>query len=235
MISRQLTVRSWSYPKFRLQTHIPAAHMLHINAFGPARVNYYKNKLLMLGLILMMVSVFGFPPLAQSTISSSSPDLILSSPILSTLRHHLFIMNNAKSGSIEDQDAERLSHAMLYWGSVFNIPQEYLLGLGAQESHFEKYAISTSNAIGVFQIIPKFHLQDIESAQEATGQKNIFDMEIQAYLACKILDRYRSQSGGSLDKALLRYYGSDSYHKNKLYQKSVIKQRDRARSYLSSI
>lgn len=237
MILRQLTIQSsfWS-PRLRLQTHIPASHLLHINPFGPARVQYFRHKLLSLALAIIIIAVFGLPNKADSNTELSkdvSEMISLSSPIQQADMLKTYVLNNAKSGTITPEDAQALSSSLLHWGPVFDIPPEYLLGLGVQESHFEKNAISTSNALGIFQIIPKFHFEDIELAKAATGKENIFDMEMQAYLVCKIIDRYRTLSGGSLDKALLRYYGSDSDSDNKTYQREVIQQRNRAKSFLT--
>jgi soluble lytic murein transglycosylase-like protein len=136
-------------------------------------------------------------------------------------RNFTFITNNSKPDGINEEEAASLSKALIKWGDHFNVPQEYLLAVGMHESHFDRYAVSTSNALGFFQVIPKYHLQKIQDAHHHTGKRDLFDPEVQAYLVASILSKYREASKGSMDGALIRYYGSQSVKDNHQYKNNV--------------
>ena len=83
-----------------------------------------------------------------------------------------------------------------------NLPPELILALIEVESHFDQYAISTSGARGLMQVMP-FWLEEIESSDN-----NLFRVRTNLRMGCTILRYYMDIESNDLTRALARYNGS---------------------------
>lgn len=86
--------------------------------------------------------------------------------------------------------------------SLAGIDPELVLSVIVVESQFDKYAISKAGAVGLMQIMP-FWLKELKSSSD-----NLFDIETNIRLGCRILKNYLDVEKGNVFYALGRYNGS---------------------------
>jgi soluble lytic murein transglycosylase-like protein len=89
-----------------------------------------------------------------------------------------------------------------YESTRVNLPPELVLALIEVESHFDQYAISTSGARGLMQIMP-FWLEEI-----GISDNNLFRVRTNLRMGCTILRYYMDIESNDLTRALARYNGS---------------------------
>lgn len=87
--------------------------------------------------------------------------------------------------------------------TAVDLPPELVLAVIDVESSFDRYAISSANALGLMQVMP-FWIEEL-------GESDInllFDIEFNLLLGCRILKYYFDMEDGDLIQALARYNGS---------------------------
>ena len=85
------------------------------------------------------------------------------------------------------------------------VPPELVLAVIDVESNFDRYAISSALAIGLMQIMP-FWLEELDVGDGDMNQ--LFDMDLNVLLGCRILKYYLDMEDGDLIQGLARYNGS---------------------------
>lgn len=113
-------------------------------------------------------------------------------------------MSQRLSSSVLDV-AERLKilRTVHMQATAVDLPPELVLAVIDVESNFDRFAISSANALGLMQVMP-FWLEEL-------GESDInllFDIEFNVLLGCRILKYYLDMEGGDLIQALARYNGS---------------------------
>ena len=83
-----------------------------------------------------------------------------------------------------------------------DVPPELVLAVIDVESHFNRWAVSGSGALGLMQIMP-FWLTEIGRPDD-----NLMNAATNLRLGCTILKYYIDMESGNLRKALARYNGS---------------------------
>lgn len=87
--------------------------------------------------------------------------------------------------------------------SRVDLPPELVLAVIDVESNFDRFAISSASALGLMQIMPfwvgELGYNDINE---------LFDIEFNVLLGCRILKYYLDMEGGDLIRGLARYNGS---------------------------
>jgi soluble lytic murein transglycosylase-like protein len=83
-----------------------------------------------------------------------------------------------------------------------NIPPELVLSVIEIESRFDRFAISTSGALGYMQVMP-FWLKELNRPYD-----NLFHATTNLRMGCTILKYYLDREKGDLVKGLARYNGS---------------------------
>jgi soluble lytic murein transglycosylase-like protein len=86
------------------------------------------------------------------------------------------------------------------------LPPELVLALINVESNFDRFAISSTGAQGLMQIMP-FWLDEIGRPDD-----NLFDIATNLRLGCTILKIYLKREKGDMHRALARYNGSIGEH-----------------------
>lgn len=112
--------------------------------------------------------------------------------------------NNPK---VSKNDARNITIATLRWAKQFNLDEKLMLAVASVESNFNKYAISTSGAYGVMQVIPVWHKDKILQARETIGNPEIFNINTNIYLGAWVLSDCMNKVNNNLSKALLCYSG----------------------------
>jgi len=83
------------------------------------------------------------------------------------------------------------------------VAPELVLAVIEVESNFDRYAISSSSALGLMQVMP-FWVEELGG----DSQSDLFDVQYNVLLGCRILKYYLDMEHGELVRALGRYNGS---------------------------
>jgi len=84
-----------------------------------------------------------------------------------------------------------------------HLEPEFVLAVIDVESNFDKFAISASSALGLMQVMP-FWVPELGYKDK----NQLFDVEINVLLGCRILKYYLDMERGDFVKGLARYNGS---------------------------
>jgi len=84
-----------------------------------------------------------------------------------------------------------------------DIAAELVLAVIDIESNFDRFAISSSSALGLMQVMP-FWIDELGG----DNKSELFDVGYNLLLGCQILRYYLDMEGGDLVRALGRYNGS---------------------------
>lgn len=100
---------------------------------------------------------------------------------------------------------ERLAilKAVHYHATRAEIEPELVLALIDVESNFDRFAISSARAFGLMQIMP-FWVKELGGEHPS----QLFDIDYNLLLGCRILKYYLDMEGGNRARALARYNGS---------------------------
>ncbi|NRA22119.1 MAG: lytic transglycosylase domain-containing protein [Oceanospirillaceae bacterium] len=82
------------------------------------------------------------------------------------------------------------------------LPIDLVLGLIETESHFNRFALSSTGAQGLMQIMPFWKLEI------GQPQDNLINIDTNIRYGCAILQHYIQIENGNISKALARYNGS---------------------------
>jgi soluble lytic murein transglycosylase-like protein len=108
--------------------------------------------------------------------------------------------------SLQVPDAEERLHilkAVHRQARLAGVEPELVLAVIDVESDFDRFAISSARALGLMQVMP-FWVPEL-----GYDDKNqLFDIEINVLLGCRILKYYLDMERGDLVKGLARYNGS---------------------------
>jgi len=116
----------------------------------------------------------------------------------------LTVMSNRLSRQIPDAE-ERLHilKAVHRNARLAGVQPELVLAVIDVESNFDRFAISSATALGLMQVMP-FWVPEL-----GYNDKNqLFDVEINVLLGCRILKYYLDMERGDFVKGLARYNGS---------------------------
>lgn len=84
-----------------------------------------------------------------------------------------------------------------------------LFGLIEAESTFKPNEMSPTGAIGLMQILPRWHLATVLKAKDLFGlESNLYTPEVNIWVGARIKRQYLDKYNGKLDLALLQYNGS---------------------------
>ncbi|HEX5421230.1 MAG TPA: lytic transglycosylase domain-containing protein [Gammaproteobacteria bacterium] len=84
-----------------------------------------------------------------------------------------------------------------------HISPELVLAVIDVESNFDRYAISSTSALGLMQVMP-FWVKEVGG----TDKNQLFDIDFNVLLGCRILEYYLDMEDGDFVQALARYNGS---------------------------
>jgi soluble lytic murein transglycosylase-like protein len=87
--------------------------------------------------------------------------------------------------------------------TVTGVQPELVLAVIDVESNFDRFAISTATALGLMQVMP-FWVPELGYQDK----NQLFDVDINVLLGCRILKYYLDMERGDLVRGLARYNGS---------------------------
>ncbi len=88
-------------------------------------------------------------------------------------------------------------------GTRADVPPELVLAVIDVESNFDRFAISAASALGLMQVMP-FWVKELGYRDK----NELFKIDINILLGCRILKFYLDMERGSLVQGLARYNGS---------------------------
>lgn len=108
---------------------------------------------------------------------------------------------------VKDDDATNIASSIIKWGSEFKVSPTLLLAIAKVESTFDKHAISHAGAQGIFQVLPRWHIDKIKKAKEDLGTPEMFKIEPNVYVGTLVI-KDCTKKFGSIENALKCYNGS---------------------------
>ena len=87
--------------------------------------------------------------------------------------------------------------------TLAGVAPELVLAVIDVESNFDRYAISSATALGLMQVMP-FWVPELGYKDK----NQLFDVEVNVLLGCRILKYYLDMEPGNLVRGLARYNGS---------------------------
>ena len=139
-------------------------------------------------------------------ITSAAPERIGLSPkwYLGAYRRYLQLILDQLFVHLPDAE-ERLHilRTVHRQATVAGVEPELVLAVIDVESNFDRFAISTATALGLMQVMP-FWVPELGYKDK----NQLFDVEINVLLGCRILKYYLDMERGDLVRGLARYNGS---------------------------
>ena len=198
-----------------------------------------------LGLFLSFSLAMGY-----QTIKQSNSDNVIKEPILQRISD-----NNKKLVTEKDLDdmktkkiqknqkianyistkydipinnAEKIVYATFEESIKKNLEPTLVLSLIDNESRFQQHIKSPVGAVGLTQVMPKYHKEKIDELRKNEGT-DIFSITGNIKVGTQILREYLNQAGGNLKKALQMYNGSVGDSKQRYSNQILSKMREYAK------
>ena len=97
-----------------------------------------------------------------------------------------------------------IDKAIMKYSAMYKLPPELVVYVMDRESKFSTLAKSSAGAIGLMQILPKYHRDKMD--EMGIEYKEVYHIDNNVRLGCWILREYYNNTK-SIDKALTRYVG----------------------------
>lgn len=128
---------------------------------------------------------------------------------------------------VSEGDAEEIVKSAFIYGSKFGVDPATLLALAKVESTFDKHAISGVGAMGILQVMPRWHHDKFKAARKEIGNPEVFAIETNFFVGAQVF-KDCTKKFQSIKSALLCYNGSNNdpesqYHIKVLDAKKEIK------------
>ena len=136
---------------------------------------------------------------------------------------------NLSSSTIQEYSSYIIKYAKEY-----KVDPLLIAGLISVESKFDQYAISSVGALGLTQVLPRWHKDSIGQLKHKFGYFDLFNPEHSIALGTKIYAEYKHISKGNRDRALLMYNGSLT-HDAPTYAKLVLNARNHLLAHVKKV
>lgn len=143
-----------------------------------------------------------------------------------------YIVNKYKN--ISNTDARKIVKTSYQYAQKRNLEHTLVLAIIEGESNFDKSIKSSANAIGLMQVIPKYHQETIKKAvneNTTTKSNSIYDIENNiasgTHIIRQYIDKYKN-----IPRALQAYRGQ---HNNMQYAKKILNFQQEIKNHLIKI
>lgn len=127
-------------------------------------------------------------------------------PTIQVVRAKTYIQHVNKS--LPDEDAVKFATYVVNYASAFKLDLPVFLALLRVESTFKPESLSSAGAVGLAQVVPKWHQQRIKEARTKVDAYSLYEPRLNLYVGAWVLREYIDQSAGNIRRGLLRYNGS---------------------------
>lgn len=121
---------------------------------------------------------------------------------------------------VPKEDSHEISKAIAKWAKEFHVEPTLMLALSQVESSFNKHSMSPVGAMGLTQVMVKYHTDKVLAAKKKFKTPEVFDINNNVYLGSWVLSDCMSRYK-VVNKALLCYNGSVGSPNG--YDKAVLK------------
>lgn len=157
--------------------------------------------------------------------SNTTNDSIKVKKIQKMQKLALYISNTY---DIPMKNAEKIVYTTFEESSKKNLEPMLVLSLIDSESGFKQHIKSPVGAIGLTQVMPRFHKAKIAELKKSDGT-DIFSITGNIKVGTQILKEYINLAGGNLQKGLQMYNGSAGDSKKRYSSKIMSKMREYAK------
>lgn len=126
------------------------------------------------------------------------------------------------------KNAEKIVYTTFEESNKKNLEPMLVLSLIESESGFKQHVRSSVGAVGLTQVMPKYHQEKIAALKKSEGT-DIFSITGNIKVGTQILREYINLAGGNLQKALQMYNGSAGDVKKKYSSKIMLKMKEYAK------
>ena len=134
----------------------------------------------------------------------------------------------SKTYDVPMKNAEKIVYATFEEAKKKNLEPTLVLSLIDNESKFQQHVKSPVGAVGLTQVMPRYHKEKIAELKRTDGT-DIFSITGNIKVGTQILRDYINLAGGNLQKALQMYNGSASDSKKKYSNKILTTMRTYAK------
>lgn len=89
--------------------------------------------------------------------------------------------------------------------AMYGLPPTLILAIIEQESGFRPEVVNNHGAVGLMQVVPRYHREKLETRD---GIKELQNPEANIRVGSQILNEYLAMHGGNLAQALKKYSGN---------------------------
>lgn len=124
--------------------------------------------------------------------------------------------------SLDPNIAILIGEAVNEYAKIYQLPRKLILSIIYKESSFDLFARSSAGAIGLMQVIPKFHQDKIDKMGIQDNRK-LYHIKNNIDLGCNIFKTYFEKSDKDLDKTFHRYLSLNASEETKnKYKNSIL-------------
>jgi len=132
---------------------------------------------------------------------------------------HLMIEN--LKPSLDPAVAEKIGLAVEKYSKEYQLPKKLILSIIFHESSFDIFAKSKAGAVGLMQVLPKFH-QDKIDAIGVKDNRKLYHIDNNINLGCKIWKVYYDASKKDIDETFHSYLSKNATQEQKNKYKNKI-------------
>lgn len=168
--------------------------------------------LAMLCLSALLLATPDLSSLFRSPTSTLAPERVTvpAEPIATTKEKLRLVDHLNKAWQVPVVLAHRIVGAAYREAQSIGAAPTLLLALIAKESSFNPQAQSSYGAVGLMQVVPRFHTEKIQDGE------SLHDPETNIRVGAQVLNEYLVKTGGALDPALKKYSGSATQYSRRV-------------------
>jgi soluble lytic murein transglycosylase-like protein len=119
----------------------------------------------------------------------------------------------AQNWQIDWLDARHIVENTYHYAAMYQLSPTLLLAVMAQESSFRTDAVSSAGAVGLMQVMPRWH----DERRRALGHdKPLTDPVTNIAVGAHVLNEYLERARGNLHRALHRYSGGTQQYASRV-------------------
>lgn len=124
--------------------------------------------------------------------------------------------------SLDPYVSKKIALAVNTYSKEYQLPKKLILSIIFKESSFDIFAKSKAGAIGLMQVMPKYHKDKINE-MGITDNRKLYHIDNNIELGCKIWKTYYDMSKKDLDETFHRYLSKNASENTKnIYKNGIL-------------
>lgn len=107
--------------------------------------------------------------------------------------------------------AKEIEKSIAKYSKVYQLPEKLIISIIKKESSFNVLAKSNAGAIGLMQVLPRYHKDKIKKLGITNAQ--LYHIDENIHVGCLIFKTYIDQSKGDIDEAFHKYLSKSASKK----------------------